>query len=88
MHLNNIFGEIQEDHVTFVIDTSCEMREMLSIVKNHLNDVLLELSSTRPALRFNIVQCGTEVRDKFYLQLAIIVTYINYLCDETMKYLM
>ena len=61
MYLNNIFGEIPEKHVTFVIDTSGSMYDVLSTVKDHIIEVLIERAHTRPDTSFNIIDYNSEV---------------------------
>ena len=61
MFINNIFGEIPEKSVVFVIDTSGSMYDMLAAVKDHIAETLIDRAYNRPGTTFNIIEFSSEV---------------------------
>lgn len=66
MVLNNIFGEIPEDVLAFVIDTSLSMEGLLPIVRKHLEVKLSELVARKHGSKFNIIATSSKVMTVCY----------------------
>jgi len=61
MYLTNLFGEVPEKNITFVIDTSGSMYDVLSYVKDHITELLIDRAYNRPGTTFNIIEFSSEV---------------------------
>ena len=82
MFINNIFGEIPEKSVVFVIDTSGSMYDVLAAVKDHIAETLIDRAYNRPGTYFNIIEFSSEVNVNKLLLFSI--TYIIYKIFITM----
>ncbi|XP_078482121.1 uncharacterized protein LOC100181394 [Ciona intestinalis] len=61
MLINNIFGEIPEQNITFVVDTSGSMYDVLSVVKDHITEVLMDRAYNRLGTTFNIIEFSSDI---------------------------
>ena len=61
MFINNIFGEVPEKNLIFVIDTSGSMYDVLAVVKDHVTEILIDRAYNRPGTTFNIIEFSSEV---------------------------
>ena len=73
MFINNIFGEIPEKNVIFVIDTSGSMYDVLASVKDHIAEVLIDRAYNRPGTYFNVIEFSSEVRLVFTILYKAII---------------
>nr|CAB3263236.1 uncharacterized protein LOC104266709 [Phallusia mammillata] len=61
MYLTNIFGEVPEKNITFVIDSSGSMYDVLAHVKDHVTQLLIDRAYNRPGTTFNIIDFSSEI---------------------------
>ena len=61
MKFPTLFGTIREANITFCIDTSGSMYNVLDAVKDHLIEVLLQRANSDRPTTFNIIEFSTEV---------------------------
>ncbi|CAK8693273.1 unnamed protein product [Clavelina lepadiformis] len=60
-YINNLFGEIPEKNITFVIDTSGSMYDVLSFIKDHICEILIDRAYNRPGTTFNLIEFSSEI---------------------------
>ncbi|CAH1799465.1 unnamed protein product [Owenia fusiformis] len=56
-----LFGVVREKNVTFCIDTSGSMYQLIDAVKDHLIEVLRDRAHNKQGTMFNIIEFNTEV---------------------------
>ena len=59
---NNIFGEIPENHVTFVLDASGSVSDTFANTKEHIIEILIDRAYNRPGTSFNLIYYNSEVK--------------------------